>query len=67
MVLGPVPRCIVTTRDPASGLKDFDTLKRIAEFRPLMTDPRGVPFGMYAEVVRPGLVRVGDDVGPLVG
>jgi hypothetical protein len=66
-VLGPVPRCIVTTRDPATGLKDFDTLKRIAEFRPLMTDPRGVPFGMYAEVVRPGLVRVGDDVAPLVG
>jgi uncharacterized protein YcbX len=67
MVLGPVPRCVVTTRDPTSGLKDFDTLKRIAEFRPLMTDPRGVPFGMYAEVVRPGLVRVGDDVGPLLG
>ena len=64
-VLGPVPRCVVTTQDPDTGRKDFDTLKRIAEYRPLMTDPRGVPFGMYAEVERPGRVAVGDAVEPL--
>jgi uncharacterized protein YcbX len=66
-VLGPVPRCVVTTQDPATGVKDFDTLKRIAEFRPLMTDPRGVPFGVYAEVERPGRAAVGDPVEPLGG
>lgn len=60
----PIPRCVATTRDPATGDKDFDTLKRIAAYRPLIERPRGVPFGMYAEVVRPGVVRVGDPVGP---
>lgn len=64
-VLGPIPRCIVTTQDPATGLKDFDTLKRIAEYRPLMQDPRGVPFGVYAEVERPGRVGIGEAVEPL--
>lgn len=61
-VEGRIPRCVVTTQDPRTGLKDFDTLKRIAAFRPFIEDPRGVGFGMYAEVVRPGRVRVGDAV-----
>jgi uncharacterized protein YcbX len=64
-ILGQIPRCVVTTHDPETGRKDFDTLKRIAEYRPLMRSPRGVPFGMYAEVTRPGQVRVGDRVEPL--
>jgi uncharacterized protein YcbX len=64
-VLGPVPRCVATTRDPATGDKDFDTLKAIAAYRPLMSDPRGVPFGMYAEVERQGRVAPGDPVTPL--
>jgi uncharacterized protein YcbX len=64
-VLGQVPRCVATTRDPGSGTRDFDTLRHIAAYRPLMTAPRGVPFGMYAEVERPGRVAVGDTVVPL--
>jgi MOSC domain-containing protein len=64
-VLGPVPRCVVTTQDPATGNPDFDTLKRIAAYRPLMRHPRGVPFGMYATVEEPGRVSVGDAVEPL--
>jgi uncharacterized protein YcbX len=64
-VLGPVPRCVVTTLDPATGLKDFDTLKHIAGYRPLMQRPRGVPFGMYAEVEQPGRITIGDPVDPL--
>jgi uncharacterized protein len=59
-VLGQVPRCVATTRDPRTGAKDFDTLKHIAAYRPLMTPVRAVPFGMYAEVERPGRVTVGD-------
>ena len=64
-VLGQVPRCVVTTHDPATGVKDLDTLKRIAEVRPLMPNRGGVPFGMYAEVEEPGWVAVGDVVEPL--
>lgn len=66
-VLGPVPRCVVTTQDPATGVKDFDTLKRISEFRPLMREPRGVPFGVYAEVEQPARVAVGDPAEPIPG
>ena len=62
-VYGQVPRCRVTTQDPETGQKDFDTLKVIVSYRPLMSgEDRGIPFGMYAEVERPGRVRVGDRV-----
>jgi uncharacterized protein YcbX len=66
-VLGQVPRCVVTTQDPDTGRKDFDTLKKIAEFRPLIREPRGIPFGVYAEVERPARIAVGDPVGPIPG
>lgn len=61
-VHGQVPRCAVTTQDPATGLKNFDTLKVILTYRPRMADQEGIPFGMYAEIERPGRVRVGDRV-----
>lgn len=63
---GQVPRCIVTTQDPSTGLKDLDTLKTINRYRGVMDDAgdRGLPFGMYAEVETPGIVRVGDEVTP---
>jgi MOSC domain-containing protein len=64
-IWGQVPRCVVTTQDPATGLRDFDTLKRIAEFRPPIREPRGIPFGMYAEVEQPGRLAVDDMVSPL--
>ena len=59
---GSVPRCVVTTQDPATGRKDFDTLKVLASYRELMHEERGIPFGVYAEVERPGRVGVGDPV-----
>lgn len=54
----PVPRCVVTTQDPATGERDFPTLSVIRRYR-------GAPdgellFGMYASVVEPGDARVGD-------
>ena len=61
-VYGQVPRCVVTTQHPDTGLKDFDTLKVITAYRGLMANRTGIPFGMYAEVERPGRVRVGDEV-----
>ena len=65
---GQIPRCDVTTQSPETGEKDFETLKVIAGFRPLMerdgAGGRGIPFGMYAEVEEPGAAAVGDPVAP---
>jgi uncharacterized protein YcbX len=63
-VAGQIPRCAVTTQDPTTGLRDWNTLKQIASFRPLM-ETRQVPFGVYATVDVPGHVTVGDDVAPI--
>lgn len=56
-----VPRCVVTTLDPSTGVRDFPTLSVISRYRgvPARTSP---PFGVYARVITPGIVRVGDDV-----
>jgi uncharacterized protein YcbX len=58
---GPVPRCATTTRDPATGKRDLDTLREIAAYRG-KRDGKKIDFGVYAQVVRPGRVRVGDPV-----
>jgi uncharacterized protein YcbX len=64
-VRGQVPRCVVTTLGPDSGDKDFGTLTQIARYRPRIGGRGGLPFGMYAEVVRAGRVRLGDLVEPI--
>ena len=58
-----VPRCVVTTQDPNTGLRDFPTLKVIKRYRGTTPDQE-LPFGVYAQVVQPGLVRLGDPVEP---
>jgi uncharacterized protein len=60
---GPVPRCATTTRDPDTGKRDLDTLREIAAYRG-KRDGKKIDFGVYAQVVRPGRVRVGDPVEP---
>jgi uncharacterized protein YcbX len=60
----PVPRCVVTTLDPATGRRDFPTLRVIRDYRGLNAE-RELEFGVYAEVVEPGEARVGDPVEPL--
>jgi uncharacterized protein YcbX len=55
-----VPRCVITTLDPQTGLRDFPTLKVIKDYRGENED--GLPFGVYADVVEPGEARVGDPV-----
>jgi uncharacterized protein YcbX len=62
-IAGQIPRCAVTTQDPSTGVRDWNTLKQIARIRPLMPTKQ-VPFGMYATVETPGVVRVGNDVRP---
>jgi hypothetical protein len=61
-VTEPVPRCVVTTRDPDSGTRDHPTLKALANLR----GKDDVTFGVWCEVVAPGRVRVGDDVDIVV-
>jgi uncharacterized protein YcbX len=61
VVRGQIPRCVVTTQDPETGLKDWDTLTQIAKYRPRIPDG-GLPFGMYAVPARPGTIAVGDPV-----
>ncbi len=55
-----VPRCVLTTWDPHSGVRDLDTLKLIRNYRGRTSE--GLPFGMYASVIQPGIVRVGDKI-----
>jgi uncharacterized protein len=60
----PVPRCVVTTQDPATGLRDFPTLSVIGRYRGT-TSTGKLAFGVYGTVERPGTISVGDDVEPL--
>jgi len=67
---GPVPRCAATTRDPDHGARDLPTVRMIRSYRGVQVNEsgRGVNFGVYADVVREGVVRVGDPLTvPTVG
>jgi uncharacterized protein YcbX len=67
-VTGPVPRCVVVTRDPRTGRRDADVLRAIVGYRPAVErpgeEPVRAPFGVYAQVERPGRIAVGDAVAP---
>jgi uncharacterized protein YcbX len=58
-VMGPIPRCVVTTQGQDTGDKDFPTLTAIARHR-----GRGrngtLDFGVYGTVLEPGVARVGE-------
>jgi uncharacterized protein len=62
-VNGDVGRCAVTTHDPDTGIPTVDTLKALARYR-REGRQEPLPFGVYASVVVPGRVRVGDEVVP---
>jgi uncharacterized protein YcbX len=60
---GDIGRCVVTSRDPDTGVIDLPTLLTLVSYRPVgRTEP--LPFGIYGSVVAPGRVRVGDTVTP---
>lgn len=61
LVGDPVPRCVITTLDPQTGMRDFPTLKVIRQYRGVSQDDK-LQFGVYGDVVEPGAVRVGDEV-----
>jgi len=62
---GNIGRCAVTTQDPDTGIRSLDTLRLIAETRGHLLATEPLPFGVWAEVLVAGRVRVGDPVEPL--
>jgi uncharacterized protein len=61
---GDVGRCVITSRDPDTGVVDLPTLVTLAAYRREGVT-EGLPFGVYGGVVSPGRVRVGDIARPL--
>jgi len=59
---GNIGRCAVTTLDPTTGVSDLDTLAALATYRGGNVTSEPLPFGVWARVVQPGIVRVGDAV-----
>jgi uncharacterized protein YcbX len=62
-VTGPVGRCVVTTRNPDSGVSDLDTLRLLAGYRTLR-EGKSFGCGVCGDVVVEGVVRVGDSIRP---
>ncbi|HET8893929.1 MAG TPA: MOSC N-terminal beta barrel domain-containing protein [Gaiellaceae bacterium] len=61
---GDVGRCIITSRNPDTGVSDVPTLVTLATYRREgRNEP--LPLGVYGSVVTPGTVRVGDIARPL--
>ncbi|MCZ3385658.1 MAG: MOSC domain-containing protein [Actinomycetia bacterium] len=61
---GPVPRCNATTRNPDSGERDLKTLALITSRRGMLPNAwgDGLNLGVYADVLEPGAVSVGDEL-----
>ena len=53
------PRCAITTLDPNTGERDFDTLRLILSYRP---SRRAAYLGVYGIVEASGGVAVGDEI-----
>lgn len=62
---GLVGRCAVTTQDPDTGRPNLPTLRALTQYRGDVPSEEPLPFGVYAEVVEPGRVALGDPVEPL--
>lgn len=60
LVGDPTPRCAVPSASPDTGVRDRDVLRELFDQRgPVEGEPC---MGVYAEVLEPGVVRVGDAV-----
>lgn len=55
-VLAPVPRCVVTTRNPDSGTTDARVLHALARLR----GKNDITFGVWSDIIRPGRIHIGD-------
>lgn len=59
---GHVGRCLVTGQNPDSGVPDMPTLDLLRSYRHGGDTTEPLAFGIYGEVLTPGLVRIGDEV-----
>jgi uncharacterized protein YcbX len=60
-VIAPVPRCVITTRNPDSGATDARVLHALARRR----GKNDITFGVWCDIIRPGRIHLGDLViGP---
>ena len=58
-LVAPDPRCAITTVNPDTGQRDFDTPRLLLSYRPAVRAPY---FGVYGVVEAPGVATVGDEV-----
>jgi uncharacterized protein YcbX len=58
--LGNVGRCLVTGRDPETGVPTLETLDLLGDYRRDVETTEPLPFGIYGEVLVPGRIRLGD-------
>jgi len=63
-IRGQVPRCVLTTLDPDTLVRDRDTLRAILAHRPAMATGEP-PLGVYGHVVTPARIALGDAVEPI--
>lgn len=61
---GLVGRCAATTRNADTGEVDLKTLHHLSAYRGEIPSDEPLPFGVYARVIEPGNVRLGDPVLP---
>jgi uncharacterized protein len=61
---GHVGRCVITSRDPESGVVDLPTLKMLSTYRLDLDTTEPLAFGIYGRVLEPGTIRLGDPVTP---
>jgi uncharacterized protein len=59
-VIAPVPRCVVTTRNPESGATDARILHALARLR----GKNDITCGVWCDILRPGRIHLGDVVMP---
>jgi uncharacterized protein len=64
-VAGNVGRCAVTTHDPDTGRPSFDTLHVLNHARGHLSTSEPLPFGVWADVLEPGAVSLGDAIEPI--
>lgn len=62
---GHVGRCIITSRDPDTGMVDLPTLDLLRSYRGAEASTEPLPFGVHGRVVLPGTIAVGDPVAPI--
>lgn len=70
----PVPRCVIPGFNPGEGAPDLNVLRTLTRYREKVIHPDGLlpdyaapGFAVYAQVLEPGIVRVGDTAEALMG